>query len=437
AANTISSADEIVRAPLGMLWFRDSDFEVPSRHGRGVGPLSKDGRLFVQGTHGIRAYDAYNGHVIWEYYVEDLQKDYDQEHLIGVASTHGNWCIEGDRLYVRVSRQMGSDTFRNVLVLDTESGVLVDHFRVPALPDGRQGYWGYIAVENGILFGTVVNDQHITKWGHGESDMSNLFGESRAIFAIDAMNGELQWMYEAKHSIRHNAIAIGNGRVYTIDRPIYRGDYLFSGGGRGRGVHKKDIDHPGGRLLALDAQTGNILASHSQNIDGTLLALAKEENILVMTHQYTRFKLPSDVGGRMTGFDATSLKRLWECETGIGAGSDYRYSSRPIINAGTIYFEPHAYDVKTGNKNDFAMNRTYNCGIISSARHLMLFRTGTMGYLDLDNPDKGTQDYGGIRPGCWINTIPANGIVLMPDATARCNCSYLIKATIALKPVSM
>jgi len=167
------------------------------------------------------------------------------------------------------------------------------------------------------------------------------------------------------------------------------------------------------------------------------LALAKEENILVMTQQYTRFKLPSDVGGTMSGFDATSLNRLWDTETGIGAGSGYNYSSRPIINAGTVYFEPHAFDVKTGTKIDFALSRTYNCGIITSARHLMLFRSGTMGYVDLDSPDKGTQNYGGIRPGCWINTIPANGIVLMPDATARCNCSYLIKATIALKPVSM
>jgi len=433
-ANTICSPDEIVKAPLSMLWFGDSDFEMPSRHGRGVGPLSKDGRMFVQGTHGIRAYDAYNGHVIWEYFIEDLQKDYDQEHLIGSASTHGNWCIEGERMYVRVSRRMASDTFRNVLVIDTATGVLVDRIRVPALPNGTQGYWGYIAVENGILFGTIVNDEHITKWGYLESDMSNLYSESKAIFALDAMSGELKWMYEAKNSIRHNAIAIGNGRVYIIDRSIYKDDHLFSGNGRGRGVQKKEITHRGGKLLAFNADSGKTIASVSRNIDGTLLALAKDENILIMTQQYTRFKLPSDVGGEMTGFDATSLKRLWDTKTGIGAGSGYGYSSRPMINTGTIYFEPHAFDVKTGTKLDFAMSRTYNCGIMTSARHLMMFRSGTMAYLDLDNPDAVTEDYGGIRPGCWINTIAAGGVVLMPDATARCNCSYLIKATIALKP---
>ena len=46
------------------------------------------------------------------------------------------------------------------------------------------------------------------------------------------------------------------------------------------------------------------------------------------------------------------------------------------------------------------------------------------------------QNFGGIRPGCWINVVPAGGLVLMPDATDLCTCSYLIKASIALQPWS-
>ena len=86
----------------------------------------------------------------------------------------------------------------------------------------------------------------------------------------------------------------------------------------------------------------------------------------------------------------------------------------------------------TGEMLDYTFSRTYNCGIIASSSNLMVYRSGTLGYFDLNEPAKGTQDFGGIRPGCWINAIPAGGIVMMPDATARCTCSYLIKATIAL-----
>ena len=65
---------------------------------------------------------------------------------------------------------------------------------------------------------------------------------------------------------------------------------------------------------------------------------------------------------------------------------------------------------------------------------MLVFRSATLGFLDL-NSGRGTENFGGIRPGCWINALPVGGLVLMPDATARCNCSYLIKASIALQPL--
>ena len=435
-ANTINSGDELVKGPLGILWFRDSDYEMPSRHGRGVGPLYSDGRLFVQGTHGIRAYDAYNGTVLWEYYIEDLMKDYDQEHLLGAATTAGNWCIEGNRLYVRVSRQAASDTYRNCLVFDVETGNLVNRFMVPPGPKGdERGHWGYLAVEDGTIYGTIVDNEHITTWGYLESDMSGLYSESKALFAMDAETGELKWMYRADHSIRHNTIALGNGSIYLIDRPIATGDHLFQSSRRGIGTQDAGTGNRPGKLVAIDTETGEVRGISSNNIYGTLLALSTENDVLVMTCQFTRFRLPSERGGRMTGFRASDLTQLWDVPTGIGADNPYSYSSRPIINGGTIYFEPYAFDLMTGGKRDFVMSRTYNCGIITGSKNMLCYRSGTVGYLDLTAPDGGTLNFGGIRPGCWINTVPAGGLVLMPDATARCNCSYLIKATIALQPL--
>jgi hypothetical protein len=57
-----------------------------------------------------------------------------------------------------------------------------------------------------------------------------------------------------------------------------------------------------------------------------------------------------------------------------------------------------------------------------------------LGYIDLSG-EGGTENYGGIRPGCWINAVPAGGILLVPDASSRCMCSYLIKSSIALAPL--
>ena len=135
---------------------------------------------------------------------------------------------------------------------------------------------------------------------------------------------------------------------------------------------------------------------------------------------------------------STGIIHVWDVATGIESGSDYTYYSRPIINGGTVYFEPYAFELATGDRTDFAMSRTYNCGIVTGSKYLLAFRSGTLGFVDVSEPDEGTRDYGGIRPGCWINALPVGGMVLMPDATARCNCSYLMNATIALAPrVSM
>jgi hypothetical protein len=39
-----------------------------------------------------------------------------------------------------------------------------------------------------------------------------------------------------------------------------------------------------------------------------------------------------------------------------------------------------------------------------------------------------------VRPGCWINIIPAGGLILIPEASAGCTCGYAIQTSLALAP---
>ncbi|MBN1292643.1 MAG: PQQ-binding-like beta-propeller repeat protein [Candidatus Latescibacteria bacterium] len=430
-ANTITSEDELIQSPLGMQWFRDDDFDVPSRHGRGVAPLVSNGRLFVEGLNAIRCIDAYNGRTIWEMPLRDIQKAYDQEHLVGVAVTQSNICIDGDRLYIRTGgvHADGDYAGRSCLVLDAITGKKLNEFSVPAAPDGSINlYWGYVAVEDGILYGSLVDTQHVVNYAYRESDMNTLFSESIYFFAMDADTGELKWSYTPEHSIRHNAIAIGKGRVYLVDRPQAETDRI-------RNPHKRvnpEIEQPQGKLLAFDARSGNIIWENGDNIYGTLLALSTPHDVLLMTYQFTRFRQFSEKGGQMTAYGTKDGSILWDTVTGVDASQQYPYSSRPIINGRTIYLEPGAWDILTGEKLDFEFKRTYACGIMASSKNTLLFRSGTLGYVDLTT-NNGTENFGGFRPGCWINAIPAGGLVLVPDFTDRCNCSYLNKASVALR----
>jgi len=39
------------------------------------------------------------------------------------------------------------------------------------------------------------------------------------------------------------------------------------------------------------------------------------------------------------------------------------------------------------------------------------------------------------RPGCWINLIPAGGLLLAPEASSGCTCNFSVQTSLALIPV--
>ena len=76
--------------------------------------------------------------------------------------------------------------------------------------------------------------------------------------------------------------------------------------------------------------------------------------------------------------------------------------------------------------------KSYGCGQLSGSRNLLMFRSGTLGYYDFTR-ESGTENYGGIRPGCWINALRVGGPVLVPDASSGCCCSYQNRSWVALE----
>ena len=425
AASTLCSDDRLARGPLEMHWFTDFGFQVPNRHGRGPAPLLKRGVLVIEGVNGLLAVDAYNGHRLWEFPLEGILRAYDQEHLVGTAGTNSNICLADNSVYLR--------TRDRVLRLSLTSGKKRQEYQVPTGANGKPdepAAWGYIACVDGTLFGSAANKEYIVRHLHGRSDMRSLLTESGVLFALDVETGKQKWAYHARHSLRHNAIVIGGGRVYLIDRPLVDQNRIDFKKRRGITEKSPAAAGPPPLLMCLDAATGKTRWQSSEDLYGTTLALSTQHDVLVMGYQYSQrsFQFSSEKGDRLTGLRASSGKRLWDAEE--------RYLSRPLINGRTVYAQPHAWDLLTGKRDEeFALTGRGpgGCGTISGSAYLLLYRSGTLGYTDLLRRE-GTESYGGPRPGCWINAIPAGGLVLMPDATDRCACSYLIKASIALQP---
>jgi outer membrane protein assembly factor BamB len=412
--NSSCSTDEIVKGDLKALWFRDVDLEMPQRHGRGHAPLFQDGRMFVEGMAALRAVDAYNGRNLWEFPLPNIQTAYNADHLSGTSVTGSNFCVAGGSVYVHDKIQC----YR----LDAATGRKLGEFKPPKDKQGKPGSWGYIASDGKLLYGSLANPGHVARFTWRSADVSELWGESTAFFALDAKTGELRWRYDAEDSIRHNAIAIGNGHVYLIDRAIASEDKLPADKSA-KLPAAPGGNHPPGRIVALAADTGEIAWKGERNAFGTVLALSPQHDALLMCYQSTRFKLPSEIGGKLAAYRASSGKELWQ--------KDAKYITRPLINDRTIYTQGGSWDLVTGEEKAFTLNRSYGCGQFAGSKHMLLFRSATLGYLDLTR-GSGVENYGGIRPGCWINALPVGGLVLLPDASAGCACSYQNRSWMAL-----
>ena len=408
ASNTLNSGDSHIKGRLSMLWYRDVSFDIPQRHGRAPAPLYSDGRLFHAGLNGIVAVDAYNGRELWRHEIKGLLDAYDGDELMGAAGTGGNFCIEGDHLYVRDGT--------HCLQLDVANGKVRNDFPAPTATDGKPGTWGHVAAVGGSLFGSVADPEHVVTYRYVNrgGNMKKLLTESLSLFSIDSKTGDLQWRYDAKDSIRHNAIAIAEGRVFLIDRP----QALFD-----RQKKSTEKPHPTGALVCIDTTTGKELWRNEEDIYGTLLSYSEAHQTVLMSYQPTRFRLDSELGGRMAAFDAKTGQRRWDIQA--------NYQSRPMINDDLVYAQGGAWELLTGKPRAFDFTRSYGCGVLAGSKHMMLFRSATLGYFDLDGK-RTTENFGGVRPGCWINAIPAGGIVMVPDASSGCQCSYLNKAWFAL-----
>jgi hypothetical protein len=88
----------------------------------------------------------------------------------------------------------------------------------------------------------------------------------------------------------------------------------------------------------------------------------------------------------------------------------------------------------TGEAVPWSMMRPgHHCGMITGCDNMLLFRSGFTGFMDLSS-DNGTQHFAGHRLGCWINAIPADGLVVIPEASVGCVCMFSIASTIVLEP---
>lgn len=449
AANTSFANDQRIRDGLGVLWYGDpGPSAMINRHEAAGAPLSTNGRMFIQGTDSIMAYDAYNGNFLWDVKNPGAIRT----GVFNNRETH-NLAATDEVLFMAIGKVCQE--------LDGASGKLVHEYKTPSSPDGIERNWAYVACDRNQLFGTSTIRQELEEKMRRRG--LTVTSQTDGIFAYDTTTHELLWTYRGKNLL-HTTIALGPEHVYFIDSSItpearqelYRRDKgelknLSEGDALKAEQEMKALDV---RLaVALDRKTGEKLWEHPVDVTDTTNVSAGGGSLTVMYadgklllcganangHYWKQFLAGEFEKRKLLVLDATNGEQLWT--------KNANYMNRPTIVEGKVFAEPWAFELATGEtikrphpltaeESDWRFSRPgHHCGIVTATPNMMFFRSGFIGYYDIYQ-DSGTKHFAGQRLGCWVNAIPGNGLVMIPEASAGCVCQFSIASTVVLEPKS-
>jgi len=447
--NTACGDDTRVKCPLGILWFGGpGPGKMLERHVRAAAPLAVGGRLFVQGEGFVMAYDAYNGLKLWERAIPGALRS-------ALSDECSNFAAGKDSLFVAVNDKC--------LRIDQATGETKATYELPpppaavgaplvGAPSGRpQGpplrppRWGYAATVGDLLFGT----------------RSKAGREAEQVFAINLKDGSRAWVHDGK-KISQVTLAISGGKLFFAEAdvsPAERAAALKDKTDRLAQLKGDDLRKAQEaiktaevrRVVALDTATGKGLwekpldltgCRHKTLGGGELVAMAAK-GVLVFCaasadgHFWEQFFKGEFAQRRIIALSAADGSTLWDKSIG--------YRIRPLIVGDTLIAEPWAFDLRTGEQKMREHPITgekvpwqyarpgHHCGAVSACLSTIFFRSFSIAWYDLLG-DCGTTHFAGQRPGCWINIIPANGLVLIPEASSGCLCPFPLMCTVALEP---
>ncbi len=399
-----ASAERLARLPFEVLWYGGiGPAKMVSRHMRMPAPLVVDGRCFVTGTDHLIAMNIYNGRILWEREWPDVAH---------WPASHRAPSVVVDRRAVYVLDGV------DCLMLDPKSGKTIRTYKAPVdsmEPDERteETIWEYVAVTDRYIVGTFGEPHVVRLW------WSRAYPENRVLFVLDRETGEPVWVHRPREGVDPNSIAVADGRLFFIDgRPRY-----------GFLLEQREISEGPRYLTAMDMESGEVLwetegIAPTQNSlwfhDGVLLATINPVSRSPQDDPVTK-----EANDDVTAYDAATGERLWH--------RGLERSCMPVLLEGmAILVREWVVEIRTGEpvQENFRPGFASQCAIFVGSPSLLMARSGSLAFYDLEKRT-GYYRYPVVRASCWINMIPAGGLVVVPEGSSSCVCAYNYKTSMA------
>ena len=422
ASNTLMSQDQLVKAPLGVLWFGGpaSDGSLfYNRHFWGPSMAVIGGRMFIQGPGKMTAVDVYTGRILWQIPLRD-----EGNFLPGRRGNDFEDRLSGFH-FLAVEDSIYLVHEKSCLRIDPATGSQLAKFKLPDPADD----WGRIRVKDDLLIATVFRVLDADKSKLPES--RKLLAGQNAPVEILAMNrhsGERVWSREAAASFP--VVAVGTEKIFCYDGALE--EFYRDWKRRGLLPKSSDIRH----LKAFDLKTGNVAWKRNADIIGTWVSYAEDRDVLLLTNKK-----------HVMAFRGATGDLLWKkYAEGEGfKGHPESLWDRVIIWNDRVLDQRGpglSWNLETGERMTRLHPLTnkqveweftkagHHCNYAIANPHLMTFRADTAGFCDIASGQ--TARLKGFRSGCRNSLIPANGVLNAPNFAHGCVCGYSLFTSLSL-----
>ncbi|MCE5325435.1 MAG: PQQ-binding-like beta-propeller repeat protein, partial [Planctomycetaceae bacterium] len=435
--NSYCSGDTLVRGPMDLQWFgRPGPGPMIDRHRATVAPLSRDGRVFIPGDECLFGVDAYNGTMLWEAKLprsRRLRMAFDSSSMV---------------LDERFVHWLAQDKCNR---LDVATGAAAPPLTMPQLIADQPHHWGWLAVQGDVLLGSAMlpgssySDPPQSTQPAAEPpaaaarraavrDRRIRLVISDYLFAMDRRSGKVIWSHHSGQII-NPTLAAGGGRVYFIECHSPKTSTQPSGR-----APVDDLFAASTFLVALDLQTGQPI--FRLPVDDRV---AKIRETAYINYANGVVLLSGGAADKETyhyyyhAFDAATGKLLWQADHDSGLKVSWGHGAPnrwPVVMGDRVQAWPYEYDLKTGRRTDnYKFDRLgHGCGTVSAAAGAIFWRGSIPMMHDRTTQAKPAPLTTETRPGCWVNIIPAGGLVLIPEASSGCTCPYSLQTSLALIP---
>jgi hypothetical protein len=401
------------------------------------GVLVSQGRYILQAPQRLTAIDVYTGRKLWQVplpavqpnpcrYGKDLPPWIEAEEgiLPAVEVSRGtglNYVASAEAVYLAAGEQC--------LAVDLATGEDLGPFKMP-IDDPQAGKlcWGRLFVVDDLLVATAFDPAEIragfAAWGNSNEKNKDKL-PMRWLLAVDRRSGELAWKQKSRNGFSPRAVAIGNGKLFTID--ALAADMLAAFAKAGRKTHAGPPT-----LSALDVRTGRELWSTPIDVMPTKITYSAERDVLITPMREPIFwekdrwvnKSPADdpkqrgnAGGVLVAWRGKDGRELYRIRGG-------NYDEPMLVTHDLLLSrDGHPYQLLDGQPATrvsplSGLAETWSCpkggcNYIVGSEHVMTSRTR---YYD-SHRHSGQTVLIGMRSGCTPSIIPAEGVMCLLNFT--------------------